>query len=77
MSLPTQHMAALRLAMPPDDRNREESSHLSGNGTISIRRQSESFFFGFELFVAESFLVSLLLSLLPDAASLSSLAAFL
>ncbi len=31
-----QHMAALRLAMPPDDRSYQKSSDLSGNGTRSL-----------------------------------------
>ncbi len=29
----TEHMAALRLAMPPNDRSRAKASQLSGNGT--------------------------------------------
>ena len=37
---PTQHMAALRLAMPPDDRSYEKSSYLSGNVTSIMTAQS-------------------------------------
>ncbi len=39
MRRPTQHMAALRLAMPPDDRSREKSSHLLGNSTSAWARR--------------------------------------
>ncbi len=34
MRRPTQYMAALRLAMPPNERSRQEASHLFGNGPM-------------------------------------------
>ncbi len=39
MRRPTQHMAALRLAMPPTDRIREKSNHLFENGTSHPRKR--------------------------------------
>ncbi len=39
MGRPTRHMAALRLAMPPNDRSRGKSSHLSGNGTSACPKR--------------------------------------
>ncbi len=36
MRRPTQHMAALRLAMPPNDRIREQSSRLARNGARRV-----------------------------------------